>query len=91
MPEVNIWGYGRHSKGIEGSRLYSKIMLGLQATKQWGSRLHGKHFRPPGLRSPALWDPEEHLGYKGTGSRTLCLHQKMLDMFNCHVSGDVPA
>ena len=34
-PNFNIWGYGLRSKRFEGSRLYSKIILGLQATKQW--------------------------------------------------------
>ena len=46
----NIWGYGLRSKRFEGSRLYSKIILGLQAKKRWGSGLHGKNFRAPGFR-----------------------------------------
>ena len=33
-PNLNIWGYGLRSKRFEGSRFYSKIMLGLQATKR---------------------------------------------------------
>ena len=48
----NIWGYALRSKRFEGSRLYSKIIWGLQATKRWGSGLHGKNFRAPGLRPP---------------------------------------
>ena len=48
-PNLNIWGYGLRSKRFEGSRLYSKIILVLQATKRWGSGLHGKKFRAPGL------------------------------------------
>ena len=51
-PNFNIWGYGLRSKRFEGSRLYSKIILVLQATKRWGSGLHGKKFRAPGLRPP---------------------------------------
>ena len=51
-PNFNIWGYGLRSKRFEGSRLYSKIILGLQAKKRWGSGLHGKKFRAPGLRPP---------------------------------------
>ena len=31
-PNFNIWGYGLRSKHFEGSKLYSKIILGLQAT-----------------------------------------------------------
>ena len=46
-PNFNIWGYGLRSKRFEGSRLYSKIILGLQAKKRWGSGLHGKKFRGP--------------------------------------------
>ena len=45
-----MWGYGLRSKRFEGSRLYSKMILGVQATKRWGSGLHGKKFRAPGLR-----------------------------------------
>ena len=30
----NIWGDGLRSKRFEGSRLYSKIIIGLQATKR---------------------------------------------------------
>ena len=33
-PNFNIWGYMLHSKRFEGSMLYSKIILGLQATKR---------------------------------------------------------
>ena len=36
-PNFNIWGYGLRSKRFEGSRLYRKIILVLQAMKQWGS------------------------------------------------------
>ena len=55
----NIWGYGLHSKRFEGSRLYSKILLGLQATRRWGSGLRGQNFRASGLPPPPppLWDP----------------------------------
>ena len=53
----NIWGYGLRSKRFKGSRLYSKIILGLQATKRRGSGLHGKNIRAPGLRPPPNWDP----------------------------------
>ena len=61
-PNVNIWGYGLRSKRFEGSRLYSKIILGLQAMKRWGSGLHGKNFRasrlrPPTPLPPPHWDP----------------------------------
>ena len=53
-PNFNIWGYGLRSKRFEGSRLYSKIILVLQATKRWGSGLHGKKkFRAPGLSLPS--------------------------------------
>ena len=38
-PNFDIWGYGHRSKRFEGSRLSSKIILGLQATKRWGSGL----------------------------------------------------
>ena len=31
-PNFNIWGYGLRSKHFEGSKPYSKIILGLQAT-----------------------------------------------------------
>ena len=48
----NIWGYALRSKRFEGSRLYSKIIWGLQATKRRGSGLYGKSFRAPGLRPP---------------------------------------
>ena len=51
-PNFNIWGYGLRSKRFESSRLYSKIILGLQATKRWVSGLHGKNFSAPGLRQP---------------------------------------
>ena len=50
-------GYGLRSKRFEGSRLYSKIILGLQAKKRWGSGLHGKKFRAPGLRPPPPYSP----------------------------------
>ena len=50
-PNVNIWGYGLRSKRFESSRLYSKIILGLQATKRWGTGLHGKNFRAPRLQN----------------------------------------
>ena len=33
-PNFNIWGYGLRSKRFEGSRPYSKMILGLQATKR---------------------------------------------------------
>ena len=56
-PNFNIWGYGLRSKRFEGSRLYSKIILGLQAKKRWGSGLHGKKFRAPGLRPPPPLPP----------------------------------
>ena len=56
-PNFNTWGYGLHSKRFEGSRLYSKIILGLQARTRWGSGLRGKNFRASGLRPPPLWDP----------------------------------
>ena len=49
-PNFNIWGYGLQSKRFEGSWLYSKIILGLQATKRWSLGLHGKNFRASGLR-----------------------------------------
>ena len=49
-PNFNIWSYGLRSKRFEGSRLYSKIILGLQATKRWSFGLHGNNFRAPGLR-----------------------------------------
>ena len=45
-PQQTFWGL-----------LYSKIILGLQATKRLGSGLHGKHFRAPGLRPTPHWDP----------------------------------
>ena len=48
-----FWGYGLRSKRFQGSRLYSKIILGLRATKRWGSAGYG---HPP---PPPLWDPEE--------------------------------
>ena len=35
-PNLNIWGYRLRSKRFEGSRLYSKIILVLQATKRLG-------------------------------------------------------
>jgi len=56
--------------------------LGLQATKRWGSGLHGKRFRAPGLRSPPLWDPVRNIW----GTRVLGQ-----DMFNCVASGEFPA
>ena len=46
-PNFNIWGYGLRSKRFEGSRLYSKIILGLQAKKQWGSGLRPAPPYPP--------------------------------------------
>ena len=46
-PNCNIWGYGLRSKRFEGSRLYSKIILGF----------HGKKFRAPGLRPPPPYPP----------------------------------
>ena len=49
-PNFNIWGHGLRSKRFEGSRLYSKIILGLQATKRWSFGLHEKNFRAAGLR-----------------------------------------
>ena len=51
-PNFNIWGYRLHSKRFEGFMLYSKIILGLQATKRWGSGLHGENFSPPPPRPP---------------------------------------
>ena len=56
-PNFNIWGCGLRSKRFEGSRLYSKIILGLQETRRWGYGLRGKNFRASGLRPPPLWDP----------------------------------
>ena len=56
-PNFNIWGYGLRSKRFEGSTLYSKIILGLQAKKRWGSGLNGKKFRAPGLRPPTPYPP----------------------------------
>ena len=53
-PNSYIWGYGRRRKRFEGSRLYNKIMLGLQATKRWGPGLHRKHFKAPRLRPSIL-------------------------------------
>ena len=50
-PNVNIWGYRLRSKRFESSRLYSKIILRLQATKRWGTGLHGKNFRAPRLQN----------------------------------------
>ena len=41
-PNFNIWGYGLRSKRFEGSRLYSKMILGLQATKRGDSGLRRK-------------------------------------------------
>ena len=41
-PNFNSWGYGLHSKRLEGSELCTKIMLELQATKRWGIKLHEK-------------------------------------------------
>ena len=51
-PNFYIWCYGLRSKRFEGSmaRLYSKIILGLQATKRWSFGLHRKIFRAPGPR-----------------------------------------
>ena len=43
FPNFNISGYGLRSKRFEGSRLYSKIILGLQAKKRWGSGLTEKN------------------------------------------------
>ena len=63
-PNFNIWGYGLRSKRFEGSRLYSKIILGLQAKKRWGSGLHGKKFRAPGLRPPPPYPPTGALLYR---------------------------
>ena len=54
---LNFWGYGLRSKRFEGSRLYSKIILGLQAAKRWGSGLRGKKIRAQGLWSPPLPPP----------------------------------
>ena len=51
-PNFNIWGYGLRGKRFEGSRLYSKIVLGLQVTKRRGSGLHGKTFQSS--RAPFL-------------------------------------
>ena len=44
-PNFNIWGYGLRNKRFEGSRLpmANKIILGLQATKRWGSGLHARN------------------------------------------------
>jgi len=38
----NTWGYGLRSKCSAGSKLYSKTMLGLQATKRWGCERNRK-------------------------------------------------
>ena len=70
-PNFNIWGYGLRSKRFEGSRPYSKMILGLQATKRWGSGLHGKHFWAPGplvllqmaLLLQLLWELNRHSSF----------------------------
>ena len=49
------------SKCFEGLRLYSE-MLGLHPTKQWGSRLHRKNFRAPGLFPPSHFRALSHRG-----------------------------
>ena len=51
-PNFNIWGYGLRSKRFEGSRLSSKIILGLQAMKRWDFGLSGKNFTAPSHPSP---------------------------------------
>ena len=56
-PNFNIWGYGLRSKRFEGSRLYSKIILVLQATKRWGSGLHGKNLGLQGYAPPPPLPP----------------------------------
>ena len=52
----NTWGYGLCSKCSAGSKLYSKTMIGLQATKRWGFERHRKNCSAPGLQPPPLWD-----------------------------------
>ena len=46
-PNFNIWGFGLRSKRFEGSRLYSKIILGLPGS------VHPLSPSP----LPALWNP----------------------------------
>ena len=72
-PNFNIWGYGLRSKRFEGSRLYSKIILGLQAKKRWGSGLHGKKFRAPG---PGIFSRHFHDSYYLQRRTHLCLKNK---------------
>ena len=43
-PSFNIWGLALRSKRFEASGLYSKKMLGLQATKRWGTGAPRKIF-----------------------------------------------
>ena len=70
-PNLNIWCYGLRSKRFEGPRPYSKMILGLQATKRWGSGLHGKHFWAPGplvllqmaLLLQLLWELNRHSSF----------------------------
>ena len=41
-PNFNIWSCGLRNKRFEGSRVYSKIILGLQETRRWGYGLREK-------------------------------------------------